>query len=164
MLARGRLAKGLNGGLGTGAATALRSAPAVVVKWVNNMGAMAINLYAAWAGFLFGCLSGAIPGLFFYRSDWLGGYASWPRRMIRLAHIAFFGIGFLNLSLALTARSLGLQTGLQPSSALMIIGAVAMPAVCYLSAWKPVFRNFFFIPAGAVTVSIVLFIWRIIGS
>ena len=138
-------------------------ATGVVVKSVNNMGAMAINLYAAWAGFLFGCLAGAVPGLFFYRNDWLGGYASWPRRMIRLAHIAFFGIGLLNLSLALTARCLGLQTGLQPGSALMIVGAVAMPAVCYLSAWKPVFRHFFFIPAGAVTVSIVFFTWRIIG-
>ena len=128
------------------------------------MNDMAINIYAAWIGFLLGCLAGAILGLFFYRNDWLGGYASWPRRMVRLAHIAFFGIGFLNLSLALSARSLGLLIGVQLSSTLMIIAAVAMPAVCYLSAWKPIFRKLFFIPAGAVTVSIVLFIWRIIRT
>lgn len=124
---------------------------------------MNINIHAAWIGFLLGCLAGAIPGLFFYKENWLGGYASWQRRMIRLAHIAFFGIGFINLSFALTARVLGLDAGLHESSALLIIGAVTMPAVCYLSVWKPVFRNLFFIPAGSVTAGIALFIWRIIG-
>jgi hypothetical protein len=111
---------------------------------------------------LLGCLGGAIPGLFFHRSDWLGGYASWQRRMIRLAHIAFFGIGFINLSFALTSRTLGLDAGLQSTSILLIVGAVTMPAVCYLSAWKPAFRNLFFIPAMSLTVGIALFVWRII--
>jgi hypothetical protein len=125
---------------------------------------MTTNIYAAWLGFLIGCLAGAIPGLFFYRKDWLGGYASWQRRMTRLAHIAFFGIGFINLSFALTARALGIDAGLQASSILLIVGAVAMPTVCYLSAWKPVCRNLFFIPAGSVTVGIALFLWRIIAQ
>lgn len=124
---------------------------------------MTINIYAAWVGFLLGCLAGAIPGLFFYGKDWLGGYASWQRRMTRLAHIAFFGIGFINLSFALTAKTLGLDTGLQVSSVLLIVGAVAMPTVCYLSAWKPVFRNVFFVPAGSVTIGIALFVWRIVA-
>ncbi|MFH1023003.1 MAG: hypothetical protein V1809_06400 [Planctomycetota bacterium] len=124
---------------------------------------MMINMHVAWVGFLLGCLAGAIPGLFFHDPDWLGGYASWQRRMIRLAHIAFFGIGFLNLAFLLTARTLGLETGLQPASALLIVGAVAMPAVCYLSAWKSAFRHLFFIPAMSVTVGIALFVWRIIN-
>lgn len=122
---------------------------------------MMINIHAAWIGFLLGCLAGAISGLFFHKSDWLGGYASWQRRMIRLAHIAFFGIGFINLSFALTARTLGLAAGLQTISILLIAGALTMPAVCYLSAWKPVFRNLFFIPTVSVTVGIALFVWRI---
>jgi hypothetical protein len=117
----------------------------------------------ACVGFLLGCLAGAIPGLFFHKSDWLGGYASWRRRMIRLAHIAFFGIGFINLSLALTSRALRLDAGFQSTSILLIVGAVTMPAVCYLSAWKPAFRNLFFIPAMSVTVGIALFVWRIIN-
>lgn len=123
---------------------------------------MTINLQAAWIGFLLGAIAGAIPGLFFYNSDWLGGYASWQRRMIRLGHIAFFGIGFLNLGFALTVRSLNMNTGLTIAGALLLIGAVAMPAVCYLSAWKPFFRHLFFIPAGSVTIAIALFVWRII--
>ena len=128
----------------------------------RTVSAMMMNIHAAWIGFLLGCLAGAIPGLFFHNSDWLGGYTSWQRRMIRLAHIAFFGIGFINLSFALTARTLGLSAGLQATSVLLITGAVTMPALCYLSAWKPVFHNLFFIPAGSVTIGIALFAWRIV--
>lgn len=122
---------------------------------------MMINIQAAWIGLLLGCISGAIPGLFFYRIEWLGGYASWQRRMIRLAHISFFGLGFINLLFALTAKTIGLDTGLQNISVVLIAGSVTMPAVCYLSAWKPAFRNLFFIPAVFVTAGIALFVWRI---
>jgi hypothetical protein len=89
---------------------------------------MMINIQVAWVGLLLGCLGGAIPGPFFQRSDWLGGYASWQRRMIRLPHIAFFGIGFTNLSFALTSRTLGLDAGLQSTSILLIVGEVTGPA------------------------------------
>ena len=123
---------------------------------------MMINIQAAWVGLLLGCITGAITGLFFHNSDWLGGYASWQRRMIRLGHISFFGIGFINLSFALTVRTLGLEAGLQSTSILLILGAVTMPAICYLSAWKSIFRQLFFIPAMSVTVGIALFVWRII--
>jgi hypothetical protein len=121
-----------------------------------------INIHAAWIGILIGFLTGAIPGLFFYNSDWLGGYTSWRRRMIRLAHIAFFGLGFINLFFALTARTLGLEARLVSTSALLIVGAVTMPLVCFLSAWKPAFRNLFFIPALSVIVGVALFVRRII--
>ncbi len=119
-----------------------------------------INLTAAWMGFALGCVSGAVPGLFFHRADWLGGYTSWPRRLIRLAHISFFGIGFLNLGMGLTCTKLGIDAG--AASGLMLIGAAAMPAVCYLSAFKPAFRHLFFIPAGSVLLSIIIFIERMV--
>lgn len=128
----------------------------------DYVGVMMINLHAAWIGFLLGCVAGAVPGLFFHNPDWLGGYTSWPRRMIRLAHIAFFGLGFLNLSFALTAQSLHLDSGLQTVSVLFLVGAIAMPAVCYLSAWKLAFQRLFFIPALSIIVGIALFTWRII--
>lgn len=125
---------------------------------------MMINLQAAWIGILLGCLAGAVPGLFFHKNDWQGGYASWRRRMIRLAHIAFFGIGIINLSFFLTARALGLEGGLQTASFLLILGAVAMPLICYLSAWKIFFRHLFFIPALSVSFGILLFVWRIFSQ
>ena len=123
---------------------------------------MIINIYAAWIGFLLGCLAGAVPGLFFHGPDWLGGYSSWTRRMIRLGHIAFFGIGLLNLSFALTARALGIGYRMAMPSVLLIVGAVTMPLVCYLSAWKSDFRNAFFVPALSVVLAVVLFLWRIV--
>ncbi len=122
-----------------------------------------INLYTAWIGLLLGCLAGAIPGLFFYRNDWLGGYASWERRMIRLGHISFFGIGSLNLAFALTAQTLDLGTELQTTS-ILLLGAASMPVVCYLSAWNAVFRHLFFIPATCATLGIGLFAWRLLAT
>ena len=124
---------------------------------------MVVNIYAAWAGFLLGCLAGAVSGLFFHDVDWIGGYASWPRRLIRLAHIAFFGVGLLNLSFALSAHALGLESGLRVTSGLLIVGAVTMPLVCYLSAWKAFFRHLFFIPVLSITCGIALFLWRMIS-
>ncbi len=121
---------------------------------------MMINLHAAWIGFFLGCLAGVVTGLFFHTKDWLGGYGSWQRRMIRLGHISFFGIGLLNLSFALTINLLNFNDRIQVSSVLLIAGGIAMPLVCYLSAWKPFFRNLFFIPALSVTISIGLFVWR----
>lgn len=66
-----------------------------------------LNVWAAWIGIALGLLSGTIQGLFFASEDWLGGYASWPRRMLRLGHISFFGIAFLNLAYASTLHLLG---------------------------------------------------------
>ena len=125
---------------------------------------MTINLYAAWICFLCGALAGATTGLFFHGEEWLGGYTAWRRRMVRLGHISFFGIGLLNLAFALTAESVGLTSGLELPSYLLIVGAVAMPAVCYLSAFRDAFRHLFFIPAGAVTVAIAAFLWRLVSS
>ena len=122
---------------------------------------MIINIYTAWIGFLLGCISGAIPGLFFHNKEWLGGYTSWRRRLIRLGHISFFGIGFLNLSCALTARALEIDSNLTLPSILLIIGAITMPTVCYLSAWKESFRHLFFIPAVSVTIAISIFTWNL---
>lgn len=122
---------------------------------------MTINLYAAWIGFLLGALAGATSGLFFDRDDWLGGYADWRRRMVRLGHISFFGIGLLNLGFYLTVEAVGIQGGIRIPAILLMVGAVAMPLVCYLSAHRKGFRHLFFIPAGAVTLALALFTWRL---
>ena len=120
-----------------------------------------INLYAAWLSMLLGAVAGAIVGLFFYNKDFLGGYTSWPRRMIRLGHISFFGIGLINLSFALSVKPLELPQTPQIPSILLIVAAVTMPLLCYLSAFKPLFRHLFFIPASSVILALGLFCWRI---
>ena len=122
---------------------------------------MEIHFYAAWIGFLLGSLAGATTGLFFHGDEWLGGYGDWRRRMVRLGHVAFFGIGLLNLAFAVTVAELGIETGLALPSALLLFGAVAMPLICYLSAYRKTFRHLFFLPAGAVTLAIAAFLWRL---
>lgn len=102
--------------------------------------------------------SGALMGLRFYRENWLGGYDSWRRRLIRLGHISFFGLGILNLLYAFTVPHVPLaawERGL--ASWAFIIGGITMPLVCGLSAWRQPLRHLFFIPvASLLTAAITL--------
>ena len=108
------------------------------------------NLQAAWIGILLGSVTGAIQGLFFRRDDWLGGYGSWQRRMLRLGHISFFGLAFVNLAFALTVRTLDIEDSVVWASRLFILGAITMPLLCYLSSFKDAARHLFFIPVLSV--------------
>ena len=120
------------------------------------------NLYAAWVGIFLGFIAGAVQGLFFHNEDWLGGYGSWPRRMLRLGHISFFGIAFINLAFAATLSHLipdgsGVPHAVRLCSRLFILGAVTMPIICYLSAFKKPFRHLFFIPVTSLVVAAGIF-------
>ena len=84
---------------------------------------------------------------------------SWKRRMVRLGHISFFGIGFINLCYVFSLERLSPVGPSRLPSILLIIGAVTMPAVCYLSAYRRSFRHFFFIPAGSVIFGVALFLF-----
>jgi len=116
------------------------------------------NQLAAWIGILLGSLAGAALGLFFHRDNWLGGYASWPRRMLRLGHISFFGIGLINLAFAVSVPALALdQVPVWPSR-LFILALITMPSLCYASAfWKPA-RHLFFVPVLCVIVGAGTFV------
>ncbi len=118
-----------------------------------------INLFAAWIGMLLGGIMGAVQGLFFHNEEWLGGYGTWKRRMMRLGHISFFGIAFINISFAVTANIMGIELEISIPSVLFIVGAIGMPLICYLSAFKKGFRHLFFIPALSVIVGIVTLLW-----
>lgn len=110
-----------------------------------------MNILAGWLGVLGGVLSGAIIGLFFHHENWAGGYGSFTRRMLRLGHISFFGIGFLNFAIGLTFATVALQaTHMQFAAWAMIAGAITMPLLCFLTAWRKNFRHFFFIPVLSV--------------
>jgi hypothetical protein len=123
-----------------------------------------VNLDAAWIGILLGSTLGAAQGLFFHREDWLGGYGAWRRRMLRLGHIAFFGLALINLAFALTARALEIEEDhLWWPSRLFLVGAVGMPPLCYLSALWMSFRHLFFIPALSVIVGSGLFLAEVLG-
>ncbi len=118
-----------------------------------------INFVAGWIAILAGLLAGTGLGMFFHREGWLGGYASWRRRMLRLMHISLVGTGLLNIGFALSVKVLGVAPP-PLASALFIIGAAAMPTVCALSAWRTGFRHLFFIPVVSLVVATADLLFR----
>ena len=118
-------------------------------------------LKAAWIGFLGGVVTGAVIGLFFSKKDFMGGYDSWRRRLVRLGHISFFGLGFMNALFAFTQAQIHLPESLAMRAAIgFIVAAVTMPTVCFLAAWKQPLRHLFPIPvAGAATGIITVLVY-----
>lgn len=117
------------------------------------------SLRAGWLGMLGGVLSGAVIGLFFLKPDWMGGYGSQPRRLVRLGHISFFGIGLINLffALSLTPLAVGVEAGRWGSLALAV-ALVSMPTCCFLTAWRQPMRHLFPIPVLSAATGIVIII------
>ena len=120
------------------------------------------TIAAGWIGICVGCAAGAAQGLFFHDENWLGGYNSWARRMLRLGHISLVGLGLLNLAFALSMAALGIAEGTLWPARLLLAGAVGMPLVCYLSAFKSDFRHLFFIPALSVIAAAAMTAWRVL--
>ena len=105
---------------------------------------------------LLGVVSGAVIGMFFHRDDWMGGYNSFRRRLTRLGHISFFGLAFVNMAFALTHHLLAITSPWASWAGVsFVLGAIAMPTCCFLTAWRKPFRHFFFIPVGGVLFGIV---------
>lgn len=127
-----------------------------------------LNILAAWLAILIGFAAGALAGLSFQKEDWLGGYSSWPRRMMRLGHISFFGLAFVNIAFAATVKAYGLRQGaphlIEPASILFLVGLISMPAICYGSAVRKVLRHLFFIPVGSLMMGAVLMLLALFGS
>lgn len=119
-----------------------------------------LNLVLAWLWILLGFVSGMALGLFFHREHWLGGYASHRRRLYRLGHISFFGLGAANLLFWLTVKDVTAPDALLVSASwLFVLGAVTMPVCCVLMAHLPKSRLLFAVPvislvaAGAMTLA-----------
>ncbi len=120
------------------------------------MGYVEINLLAGWVGMLGGVISGAFIGLFFHQDQWMGGYGSFRRRLVRLGHISFLGLAFINILFALTVRTLALPSlHVRVASLAFILGAITMPLCCFLTAWREPLRYLFPIPVVSVFVGIV---------
>jgi hypothetical protein len=105
------------------------------------------NLTMAWLWILGGFISGLVLGLKFHREEWLGGYASHRRRLYRLGHISFFGLGMVNFMFFLTARLVPLDgTPVMWAGMAFLVGAVTMPVCCVLMAHWPKLRMIFAVP------------------
>ena len=111
---------------------------------------------------MLGAATGLIMGLWSFNGpvatpEWLGDYADVSRRLARLGHIAFFGLGILNLLLArdlgrfsLSARAARICSGS------MIFGNIGLPLTLFAAAaWHPL-KYLMPFPAIAVLIALML--------
>ena len=123
------------------------------------------NLVLAWLWILLGFVSGLVLGLFFHGETWLGGYGSFKRRMYRLGHISFFGLGAVNLLFCLSVRDFSLAgPGIGIASWAFIVGAMAMPACCVVMAHFPKAHLIFAVPVVSLITGGVLILREVIKS
>src|SRR5262245_50246624 len=114
------------------------------------------NWYAGWAMILAAFATGAVLGLFFVREDFLGGYTSFRRRLLRLGHIALAALGMINVLYGLGAPASDASLVGRLASAGFLLGGVTMPAVCCLTAWRTGFRHLFFVPVLSLVTAVLL--------
>jgi hypothetical protein len=115
-----------------------------------------LNFHAGWALVLAAFVSGSTIGLFFHRENFLGGYTSFPRRLLRLGHIALAALGAFNVLFSLCPIPSPGAWMTPWASRLWLAGAIAMPATCFLTAWRPNFRHLFPIPVAALIAAVIL--------
>ena len=124
-----------------------------------------INLVLAWLLILLTFITGGLTGINFkfFSEEWLGGYSGLRRRMYRLGHVSLFALGIVNLAFYFTARELG-TTGfaLQWASIGYVVGALTMPASCYLIPHYPALRGIFYIPSFSLIMAGIFTIWGLL--
>ncbi len=113
-----------------------------------------INWYFGWVSILCAFSTGALIGLFFYREDFLGGYNSFRRRILRLGHIAQAALGMMNVVAGNSQIASGVDFNMLAQIGL-VVGGISMPVVCFLSAWRAECRHLFFIPVISLIVAAI---------
>ena len=115
------------------------------------------NLFLAWLWILLGFITGMVLGMFFHGENWLGGYGSFQRRMYRLGHISFFGLGAVNLLFCLTAQNYSLHGPLAGTASwAFIVGALSMPVCCVVMAHCPKAHLIFAVPVVSLILGGIL--------
>ena len=85
------------------------------------------------------------------------------RRLYRLGHISFFGLGAVNLMFYLTARfALEASSVRDCASIAFMVGGVTMPLVCLIVAHRKTWKNLFAIPVLSLVGAGVLTLWAIL--
>src|ERR671920_2018040 len=114
-----------------------------------------LNWQYGWWLVLAAFATGAIIGLRFHREDFLGGYNSFRRRLVRLGHIALAALGLMNVLFGVSSWPPPGTWMSDAASFCFVLGGVAMPAICFLTAWRQGFRHIFAVPVTALVLAVV---------
>ncbi len=119
------------------------------------------NLAIGWSSLAVGAISGLILGLWSFDGplpapEMLADYGSLSRRLMRLGHIAFFGLGLINIlmarQIAATPRPVLGRTAL----ACMNFGNLLLPPALMAAALHEPLKYFTSLPAFAVSAALIL--------
>lgn len=120
------------------------------------------NLALGWASLAAGALTGLVLGLWSFDGPVsvpaaIGEYGDLSRRLLRLGHIAFFGLGMLNIMLARHLAHAEMQRG-RAVLALrsMNFGNLFLPLTLIVAAFVPVAKYLTCLPALAVTLALLI--------
>jgi hypothetical protein len=113
------------------------------------------NWYFGWGLLLSGFVTGALIGLYFHQPEFLGGYNSFRRRIVRLGHISQAALGMLNILYGISPWPEGSLWEAEAASVCFMIGGLTMPTVCFLTGWKEQFRHLFFVPVTALVLGAI---------
>lgn len=140
----------------------------VAAAFVDTRGAAGIesgphlNRAIGFTSLLIGVATGMIIGLWSFGGplpvpDGIGDYGELPRRFLRLGHIAFFGLGLINLTIAGHCCRLNFdQTARQRTLMLINLGNIGLPPLLLLAAWQPVLLYLMPVPVLCVFAALAL--------
>ena len=115
------------------------------------------NEIFGWTCILASVVMGLWMGISFQRENWLGGYGTLARRMVRLAHIALAALGIVNMEFGRSVGELALSNELiHVVSVAFIVAGVSMPACCLLIAKNCRRFGIFAVPVGSLVVALLL--------
>lgn len=97
-------------------------------------------------------------GMGFARSDYLGGYSSERRRLVRLGHIACIALGFLQVLAALSLDQPGDVRLGRLITTCLLVGSFTMPVACLLCAWRGIHWPLFILPVTALSAGVSLIV------
>ena len=118
------------------------------------------NEALGWTCILLGMLAGAVAGLRFQAEDWLGGYGSHRRRLLRLGHVALMALGILNILFVQGLERVALgESALALASGGLAVGALTMPTACAIAAFGRRSPALFVVPVTCLLMGVGLTAW-----
>ena len=120
------------------------------------------NIAVAWCSIAVGALTGLLLSLWSFDGpvplpSAIGEYDDLSRRLLRLGHIAFFGLGILNILLAKHLSSAGYDPGRKKLALVaMNLGNLFLPLTLIVAAFVHPMKYLASLPAMAVTIAVII--------